>query len=43
LLSTRQPLSEIAYACGYADYTNFARKFRRRFARTPGTYAEDRG
>lgn len=43
LLGTRQPLSEIAYACGYADYTNFARKFRRRFGRTPGTYAEDRG
>jgi transcriptional regulator GlxA family with amidase domain len=30
-LGTSQPLSEIAYACGFRDYTHFARKFRRRF------------
>jgi AraC-like DNA-binding protein len=31
-----QPLSEIAYACGFRDYTLFARKFRQRFGRAPG-------
>jgi AraC family transcriptional activator of tynA and feaB len=41
LLSTRQPLSEIAYARGFADYTNFAPKFRRRFGHTPGSHSGD--
>jgi AraC family transcriptional activator of tynA and feaB len=41
MLGTRQPLSEIAYACGFADYTNFARKFRRRFGHTPGSHSGD--
>ena len=27
---------EIAYACGFRDYTHFARKFRRRFGYPPG-------
>src|SRR5262249_28582208 len=27
-LGTGQPLCEIAYACGFRDYTHFARKFR---------------
>jgi AraC-like DNA-binding protein len=31
-----QPLSEIAYACGFRDYTHFARKFRQRFGCAPG-------
>ncbi|HEY4445466.1 MAG TPA: helix-turn-helix domain-containing protein [Steroidobacteraceae bacterium] len=35
-LGTRQPLSEIAYACGFRDYTHFARKFRHRFGHAPG-------
>jgi AraC family transcriptional regulator, positive regulator of tynA and feaB len=35
-LGTSQPLSEIAYACGFSDYTHFARKFRRRFGYPPG-------
>jgi AraC-like DNA-binding protein len=35
LLNTTQPISEIAYACGFRDYTNFARKFRRRFGHSP--------
>jgi AraC-like DNA-binding protein len=35
-LGTRQPLSEIAYGCGFRDYTHFARRFRQRFGRTPG-------
>jgi AraC family transcriptional regulator, positive regulator of tynA and feaB len=32
-----QPLSEIAYACGFQDYGHFARSFRRRFGHSPGT------
>jgi AraC family transcriptional regulator, positive regulator of tynA and feaB len=40
-LNTSQPISEIAYASGYGDYTNFARKFRRRFGHAPGVYAEN--
>jgi AraC family transcriptional regulator, positive regulator of tynA and feaB len=36
LLETGQPLTEIAYACGFHDYTHFARKFRKRFGYPPG-------
>jgi AraC family transcriptional activator of tynA and feaB len=36
VLGARQPLSEIAYACGFHDYPHFARRFRRRFGYTPG-------
>jgi AraC family transcriptional activator of tynA and feaB len=36
LLKTRQPLSEIAYTCGFRDYTHFARAFRSRFGHPPG-------
>jgi len=35
-LATNQPLSEIAYTCGFRDYTHFARKFRDRFGYSPG-------
>jgi AraC family transcriptional regulator, positive regulator of tynA and feaB len=35
-LKTGQPLSVIACACGFRDYTHFARGFRRRFGRAPG-------
>jgi len=35
-LETSQPLSEIAYACGFRDYTHFARRFRHRFGYPPG-------
>jgi AraC-like DNA-binding protein len=35
-LDTRQPLSEIAYGCGFRDYTHFARRFRQRFGYSPG-------
>ena len=38
-LRTGQPLTEIAYACGFRDYTHFARKFHRRFGCSPGAYA----
>jgi AraC-like DNA-binding protein len=41
LLGTNQPLSEIAYACGFRDYTHFARRFRRRFGHSPGAAAQD--
>ncbi len=36
LMKTGQPLSDIAYACGFRDYTYFARGFRRRFGSAPG-------
>jgi AraC family transcriptional regulator, positive regulator of tynA and feaB len=35
-LEAGQPLSAIAYACGFRDYTHFARGFRRRFGCAPG-------
>src|SRR5262245_23983079 len=35
-LATSQPLNEIAYACGFRDYSHFARKFRDRFGYSPG-------
>jgi AraC family transcriptional activator of tynA and feaB len=35
-MKTGQPLSDIAYACGFRDYTHFARGFRQRFGSTPG-------
>jgi AraC-like DNA-binding protein len=38
LLSTRQPISQIAYASGFNDYTHFARQFRRRFGHPPGAH-----
>ena len=40
-LRTSQPLSEIAYACGFRDYTHFARKFRHRFGHAPGAHSEE--
>jgi AraC family transcriptional regulator, positive regulator of tynA and feaB len=41
-LKTSQPISEIAYASGFGDYTNFSRKFLRRFGHTPGSHSGDR-
>ena len=38
-LGTNLPLGEIAYACGFRDYTHFARKFRRRFGHAPGVHS----
>jgi AraC-like DNA-binding protein len=40
-LGTNQPLSEIAYACGFRDYTHFARKFRHRFGHPPGAQSAE--
>ena len=39
LCGTGQPLSEVAYACGFRDYAHFARKFRHRFGEAPGAHA----
>jgi len=39
-LRASQPLSEIAYLCGFRDYNHFARKFRRRFGHPPGAYSD---
>ena len=41
LLRTGQPVSEIAYVCGFRDYTNFARKFRQRFGHSPSSHKSD--
>lgn len=38
LLNTSQPVSEIAYASGFGNYTHFARQFRRRFGHPPGAH-----
>jgi AraC-like DNA-binding protein len=40
-LGTSQPLSEIAYACGFRDSTHFARKFRHRFGYPPGAFRRE--
>jgi AraC-like DNA-binding protein len=37
---TEQPLSVIAYASGFRDYTHFARAFRQRFGHPPGAIAD---
>ena len=39
LASTRQPISEIAYASGFNDYSYFSQKFRRRFGYAPSAHA----
>ena len=39
-LETSQPLSQIAYTCGFRDYTHFARAFRRRFGHPPGSQTD---
>jgi AraC-like DNA-binding protein len=40
-MKTTQPLSEIAYTCGFRDYTHFARAFRRRFGNPPGAVTDN--
>jgi AraC family transcriptional activator of tynA and feaB len=39
LLAMSDPISTIAYDCGFRDYTHFARKFRHRFGYPPGAYS----
>jgi AraC family transcriptional regulator, positive regulator of tynA and feaB len=41
-LDLRQPLSEIAYACGFNDYPYFVRKFKQRFGYPPSAHAGPR-
>jgi AraC family transcriptional activator of tynA and feaB len=41
LLNTSQPISKIAYASGFSNYTHFARQFRRRFGHPPVAHAGD--
>jgi AraC family transcriptional regulator, positive regulator of tynA and feaB len=43
LTKTGQPLSDIAYACGFRDYTYFARGFRQRFGTAPGAVGAGAG
>jgi AraC-like DNA-binding protein len=43
LLSASRPLSDIAYACGFRDYTHFARKFRQWLGCAPGAHAGGHG
>ena len=40
LLRTGEPISEIAYACGFRDYTHFKRKFRHRFGHLPAAHGD---
>jgi AraC family transcriptional activator of tynA and feaB len=40
LRKSGQPLSAIAGACGYRDYTNFARASRQRFGHAPGIHVQ---
>lgn len=42
-LRTSQSISDIAYASGYSDYTNFHRRFRCRFGQTPGSIGGEEG
>src|ERR1700752_3893604 len=41
ILSAGHAVSDIAYACGFRDYTHFARKFRYRFGHSPAAHAGD--
>jgi AraC family transcriptional activator of tynA and feaB len=41
LLNTKEPISAIAYACGFRDYTHFARKFRNRFGYSPSAHCAE--
>jgi len=43
LLSINEPISAIAYACGFRDYTHFSRRFRRRFGYSPGAHSDAQG
>ena len=41
ILAAGHAVSDIAYACGFRDYTHFARKFRSRFGHSPAAHAGD--
>jgi AraC family transcriptional regulator, positive regulator of tynA and feaB len=40
-MRSREPLSAIAYACGYHNYVNFSRAFRQRFGHPPSVLVQD--
>ncbi|MGX9429938.1 MULTISPECIES: helix-turn-helix domain-containing protein [Bradyrhizobium] len=40
VLGTTQPISAIAYSCGFGNYANFARQFRNRFGHAPAVHAK---
>jgi AraC family transcriptional activator of tynA and feaB len=40
LLNSSQPINEIAYGSGFADYSHFARRFRLRFGHAPSARRE---
>jgi AraC family transcriptional activator of tynA and feaB len=42
LTRSEQPLTEIAYACGFRDYAHFSRMFRLRFGSAPSAVSEER-
>ncbi len=39
LSRSEEPLSEIAFACGFLDYAHFSRKFRERFGHPPSAHS----
>ena len=43
LTKASQPLSEIAYTCGFRDYSYFAQQFRRRFGHAPSAHSDGDG
>ena len=43
LTKTGQPLREIAYTCGFRDYSYFAQQFRRRFGHPPSAHSDGDG
>jgi AraC family transcriptional activator of tynA and feaB len=43
LMKSGQPLSEIAHACGYRDYSNVAHAFRQRFGHARGVHVQGDG
>jgi len=38
MLSTNDPLSQIALACGFADQSHLSKQFRRRLGQTPSVW-----
>jgi transcriptional regulator GlxA family with amidase domain len=38
LISTREPIADIAVACGFGDQAHLTRRFCRAFGVTPGRY-----
>ena len=43
LLQTTLPINEIAEKCGFRDYSNFSRAFRKETGNTPSQYRQENG